>query len=144
MAVTAGMIPAWVEGVLQPVEKLAAHQRGLRHMAVSVFVLAGDHVLIQQRAAGISGLTLIPAGQVEYRADVGGGLTEHELVDVFVAEADTSLPLALDPDEVQAVRWVALRDLLRDLAENPAPFTPWLQIYMDRHRAQIFGSRPPL
>ena len=178
MAVTAGMIPAWVEGVLQPVEKLAAHQRGLRHMAVSVFVLAGDHVLIQRAAGkyhtpglwantccthphwteapevcaqrrlaqelGISGLTLIPAGQVEYRADVGGGLTEHELVDVFVAEADTSLPLALDPDEVQAVRWVALRDLLRDLAENPAPFTPWLQIYMDRHRAQIFGSRPPL
>ncbi len=44
------MVPAWVDGVLQPVEKLAVHQRGLRHLAVSVFVLAGDRVLIQRRA----------------------------------------------------------------------------------------------
>ena len=28
------MIPAWVDGMLTPVEKLAAHQRGLRHLAV--------------------------------------------------------------------------------------------------------------
>jgi len=44
------MIPAFVDGVLQPVEKLAVHQRGLRHLAVSVFVLAGASVLIQRRA----------------------------------------------------------------------------------------------
>ena len=36
------MIPAWVNGTLQPVEKLAVHQRGLRHLAVSVFVMDGD------------------------------------------------------------------------------------------------------
>ena len=35
-----------------PVGKLEVHQRGLRHMAVSVFVLDGHAVLIQQRAAG--------------------------------------------------------------------------------------------
>jgi isopentenyl-diphosphate delta-isomerase len=46
------MIPAWVEGRLTPVEKLAVHQQGLRHKAVSVFVLDGDRVLIQQRALG--------------------------------------------------------------------------------------------
>jgi hypothetical protein len=33
------MIPAWVNGRLQPVEKLEAHQRGLKHKAVSVFVM---------------------------------------------------------------------------------------------------------
>ena len=44
------MIPAWVEGTLQPVEKLAAHERGLKHKAVSVFVISGEHILIQQRA----------------------------------------------------------------------------------------------
>ncbi|MFT7439951.1 MAG: isopentenyl-diphosphate delta-isomerase, partial [Sulfitobacter sp.] len=38
------MIPAWVEGTLQPVEKLDAHIRGLRHKAVSVFVLRGDEM----------------------------------------------------------------------------------------------------
>lgn len=46
------MIPAWVDGTLQPVEKLAAHQRGLRHLAISVFAMDGDRTLLQQRAAG--------------------------------------------------------------------------------------------
>ena len=46
------MIPTWVNGELTPVEKLEAHVRGLRHKAVSVFVLKGDAVLMQQRAMG--------------------------------------------------------------------------------------------
>ena len=44
------MIPAWVNGKLTPVEKLAAHERGLKHKAVSVFVMNQGLVLIQQRA----------------------------------------------------------------------------------------------
>ena len=47
---TEEMIPAWVDGRLQPVGKLEVHQRGLRHKAVSVFVIDGSRVLIQQRA----------------------------------------------------------------------------------------------
>ena len=46
------MVPAWVDGTLRPVEKLAAHERGLRHMAVSVFVIAEGRLLLQQRALG--------------------------------------------------------------------------------------------
>ncbi|MEC7259391.1 MAG: isopentenyl-diphosphate delta-isomerase, partial [Pseudomonadota bacterium] len=46
------MIPAWVDGVLTPCDKLEVHHRGLRHPAVSVFVCHGDHLLIQQRALG--------------------------------------------------------------------------------------------
>jgi isopentenyl-diphosphate delta-isomerase len=34
--------------VLQSVEKLEAHQRGLQHKAVSVFVLNGSHTLLQR------------------------------------------------------------------------------------------------
>ena len=44
------LIPAWVNNTLQQVEKLSVHQRGLRHKAVSVFVLHGDAVLLQRRA----------------------------------------------------------------------------------------------
>lgn len=44
------MIPTWIGGDLVAVEKLEAHKRGLLHKAVSVFVLCGDDVLIQQRA----------------------------------------------------------------------------------------------
>ena len=44
------MVPAWVDGELTPVEKLEVHRRGLRHKAVSVFVMDGRKVLIQKRA----------------------------------------------------------------------------------------------
>lgn len=44
------LIPAWIHGTLTPTDKLETHRLGLRHKAVSVFVLSGDHILIQQRA----------------------------------------------------------------------------------------------
>ena len=43
-------IPAWDEGVLKPVDKLEVHKRGLRHKAVSVFLISGNDLLIQRRA----------------------------------------------------------------------------------------------
>lgn len=169
------MIPAWVNGALLPVGKLEVHQRGLRHKAVSVFVMAGTKVLIQQRAMGkyhtpglwantccthpdwdeepracalrrlreelgITGLVPEFRDQVEYRAEVGRGLVEHEVVDIFVAEADESLPLALNPDEVMAVRWVDLTDLTAQVQRRPYEFTPWLRIYLAEHQELIFRA----
>ena len=169
------MIPAWVDGRLQPLGKLEVHQRGLRHKAVSVFVLDGPRVLIQQRAAGkyhtpgmwantccthprwdedaatcavrrlreelgITGLYPAFAGRVEYRADVGQGLTEHELVDIFVAEAASDLHIQPNPAEVQAVRWVDLYDLSAEVLRSPDQFTPWLRIYLTDHMDRIFGA----
>jgi len=169
------MIPAWVDGRLTPVGKLEVHQRGLRHKAVSVFVLDGPRVLIQQRAAGkyhtpglwantccthprwdedpatcavrrlreelgISDLYPAFAGQVEYRADVGSGLIEHELVDIFVAEAASDLRVLPNPSEVQAVRWVDLYDLSAEVLRAPDHFTPWLRIYLTEHMDRIFGA----
>ncbi|MEM9708954.1 MAG: isopentenyl-diphosphate Delta-isomerase [Pseudomonadota bacterium] len=169
------MIPAWVDGVLQPVEKLAVHQRGLRHKAVSVFVMAGEKLLLQQRALGkyhtpglwantccthpkweeepgicavrrldeelgISGLDLTHRGQVEYRADVGGGLIEHEVVEIYAAEATENLKVTPNPDEVEAYRWTHIDELRRDVVARAALYTPWLRIYLDRHSELIFGE----
>lgn len=174
---TEEMVPAWVEGKLAPVGKLAVHQRGLRHKAVSVFVLDGARVLIQQRALGkyhtpglwantccthprwdeepaacavrrlreelgITGLFPAFADRIEYRADVGSGLIEHEVVDIFTAEAGADLSLAPDPDEVMATRWVDLYDLAAEVLRSPEKFTPWLRIYMNEHMGRIFGPRP--
>jgi len=167
------MIPAWVDGTLQPVEKLDAHLRGLRHKAVSIFVMAGEHILIQQRAMGkyhtpgqwantccthpaweedpatcatrrlneelgITNLPLHHRGQVEYRAEVGGGLIEHEVVEVYMAHAKFDLPLAPNPDEVMATRWISQSDLRAELEATPDVFTPWLHIYMAQHSNLIF------
>ncbi|MFK7869386.1 MAG: isopentenyl-diphosphate Delta-isomerase [Roseobacter sp.] len=168
------MIPAWVNGTLTPVEKLEAHVKGLRHKAVSVFVLRGDEVLMQQRAMGkyhtpglwtntccthpewnetsaacadrrlfeelgIRGLNCDFRHHLEYRADVGGSLIEHEVVDVFVAEATAAMPLDPNPDEVMAVKWVRFRTLLDQIDATPEQFTPWVRIYMHEHAARIFG-----
>lgn len=47
------VIPAIAaDGSLYPIEKLEAHQLGVRHLAVSVFVFCEGKLLIQQRAAG--------------------------------------------------------------------------------------------
>lgn len=169
------LIPAWVNGTLCPVEKLEVHQRGLRHKAVSVFVMDGNRVLIQRRALakyhtpglwantccthpdwgedpdtcatrrlheelGITGLTCEHRGQVEYRADVGGGLIEHELVDLYLARAGADLPLRPNPDEVMETRWVAADVLAQEIADTPERFTPWLRIYLAEHGDQIFAT----
>jgi isopentenyl-diphosphate delta-isomerase len=169
------MIPAWVDGTLQPVEKLQAHIAGLRHMAVSVFVVCNDAILIQQRALtkyhtpglwantccthpdwaenpftcaqrrlteelGINNLDLVHRGIVEYRADVGSGMIEHEVVDMFVAHAPRDLPMDLNPQEVAAVAWVSIPDLRKNIAANPDRFTPWLRIYLTDHSDRIFDT----
>jgi len=41
-----------VDGSLFPMGKLEAHRLGQKHLAVSVFLFAGDRMLIQQRADG--------------------------------------------------------------------------------------------
>lgn len=170
------LIPAWVDGTLVPVEKLEVHRRGLRHKAVSVFVLRGDAVLLQRRSAGkyhtpglwantccthpdwgedpaacalrrldeelgLTGVTLVHAGQVEYRAEVGEGLVEHEVVEIFTAQAVPTMTLAPNPSEVMETRWLSRAALEREIAETPERFTPWLRIYLAEHAPLVFGDR---
>ncbi|MGL4281350.1 MAG: isopentenyl-diphosphate Delta-isomerase [Albidovulum sp.] len=173
----ATLIPTWVGEELRPFDKLQAHRDGLRHKAVSVFLHAGDRILLQRRALGkyhtpglwantccthphwdetpadcaerrlaeelgIRGVTPRAAGQVEYRAEVGRGMIEHEVVDIFIAEVSPDLALAPDPAEVMEVRWMPLPALLRDIAANPERYTPWLRIYLSEHLDMLFGVRP--
>lgn len=90
---------------------------------------------------GISGLTLTHRGEIEYRADVGGGMVEHEVVDLFTAPATAAtLALALDPSEVAETRWAPLDRLRAEIAADPDRFTPWLRIYLARHAAAILAG----
>ena len=168
-------IPVWVDGHLAPMDKLDVHRRGLRHPAISVFVMDGARTLIQRRALGkyhtpglwanavcthphwgeampvaaarrlreelgIEGLALAARDHIEYRADVGGGLTEHEVVSLFTAEAGPGLVLAPNPAEVMDTRWIALEALRAEVRATPEAFTPWLRIYLADHGGQIFGA----
>lgn len=169
------LIPAWVDGTLTPVEKMEVHLKGLKHKAVSVFVMAGEKVLIQRRAPtkyhtpglwantccthpdwsekpvdcavrrleqelGIVGLYPAFRDRVEYRAPVGNRMVEHEVVDIFIADAPPDLPVEPNPEEVAEVRWIDLYDLAAEVGRWPERFTPWLRIYMEEHKDRIFGT----
>jgi len=167
-------IPAWVDGRLTPVEKLEAHLRGLRHKAVSVFLLRDGKVLLQRRALGkyhtpglwantccthphwgedpldcarrrlfeelgLSFFDLTFRKTVEYRADVGNGMTEHEVVDIFVGELPAGIEPVPNPDEVIDTLWVPIERVAGDVVARKSEFTPWLRIYMRDHAESIFG-----
>ncbi|AKI01375.1 isopentenyl-diphosphate delta-isomerase [Hoeflea sp. IMCC20628] len=168
------LIPAIAEdGSLYPVEKLAAHADGLFHLAVSVFVFDGEHLLIQKRAAakyhsgglwantccthphwdepaelcarrrlqeelGFS-VALSERRVVEYSADVGNGLHEHERVTMFVGTADrAALAVMPDPSEVEDTRWISRDQLHAEIAAHPELFTAWFRIYAERHPELVF------
>jgi isopentenyl-diphosphate Delta-isomerase len=63
-----------------------------------------------------------------YRAELDGGLTEHEVDHVFVGRCDQDP--TCDPREVQAWQWIRTKDLRYALAEHPERYTPWLPIAM--------------
>ncbi|WP_424972233.1 isopentenyl-diphosphate Delta-isomerase [Dinoroseobacter sp. S76] len=171
-------VPAWVDGALSPVGKLEAHQRGLKHKAVSVFVMRGTETLIQRRALskyhtpglwantccthplwdespvdcamrrlkeelGITGLYPAHRDRIEYRADVGNGLIEHEVVDLFIAEATPNMVVDPNPEEVSEYAWMDLFDLSAETKRRPEKFTPWLRIYLAEHSERIFGALSP-
>ena len=168
------MIPTWVGGDLVAVEKLQAHREGLRHKAVSVFVMYGREVLLQRRAMGkyhtpglwantccthphwgedpvacaarrldeelgLKGLPLQHREQVEYRADVGDGLIEHEVVDIFLTRVRARIPVTPNRDEVMDVQWIDMADLEKRIRQSPHIYTPWLRIYLERHAEQIIA-----
>lgn len=65
-----------------------------------------------------------------YRADVEGGLIEHEFDHVFVGcfERDPDP----DPQEVQAWAWKDLPTLRRETREHPERFTTWFRSCFER------------
>jgi isopentenyl-diphosphate delta-isomerase len=89
---------------------------------------------------GITGLNMQHRGQVEYRADVGDDLIEHEVVEVYLATASLDLTIDANPDEAMATRWVSQPVLRQEIAATPTAFTPWLRIYMAQHSDMIFGE----
>ena len=89
---------------------------------------------------GIRGLAPRFREQVEYRADVGGGLVEHELVDIFAADAGVGLAVTPNPAEVMDIDWVSRAELEHRITAQPDAFTPWLRIYLADHAERIFAA----
>lgn len=67
-----------------------------------------------------------------YKADVGGGLWEHELDHVFIGNYNAEFNL--NKDEVEDVRFVSLEDLDKEMSENPEHFTEWFKIILEEYK----------
>ena len=44
------LIPTYIDNILVPVEKLLVHRQGLKHLAISIFVVSKGRILLQRRA----------------------------------------------------------------------------------------------
>lgn len=65
-----------------------------------------------------------------YRADVGGGMIEHEFDHLFTGVFEG--PIIPNPDEVCEVAWWERASIEESLKKTPQLFTPWFPLLFDR------------
>lgn len=66
-----------------------------------------------------------------YKAPFDNGLTEHEYDYMMVGYYNDEPNI--NPDEVNAWKWISLDDLKVDIDENPQIYTAWFKIIFEKH-----------
>jgi isopentenyl-diphosphate delta-isomerase type 1 len=84
-------------------------------------ISAGERRL--QEEMGISA-QLTSLGWFHYIAHFDNGLTENEIDYVLIGKIDHD-NIVLNPAEAQALRWITLPELEKEMKETPEKFTPW-------------------
>ena len=64
-------------------------------------------------------------GHFVYRHVFENGMTEYEFDHVLLGRIARETPLSPDPAEADAVEWMSLEELERQLTGRPNKFTPW-------------------
>jgi isopentenyl-diphosphate delta-isomerase len=72
--------------------------------------------------------TLSPLGVITYRAELDGGMTEHELVHVFRGLHDGKV--VPDASEAEDYRWASLTEIQADLTAMPERYSAWFRAYV--------------
>lgn len=65
-----------------------------------------------------------------YKAEFDNNMIEHELDYVFVGYSEDDPKI--NPEEVEAFKWVDLHELKTDIQENPKIYTAWFKIIFDQ------------
>ena len=73
-----------------------------------------------------------------YKADVGQGLTEHELDHVFTAIYDGA-PIP-DPTEAEDWRYIDEVSLKEEVARDPEKFSAWIKIILNDKKFRFRGN----
>ncbi len=64
-----------------------------------------------------------------YKAPFDNGLTEHELDHVLIGRYNDAPNI--NPDEVEAWKWMAIEDVKNDMQRHPEQYTVWFRIIFD-------------
>lgn len=70
--------------------------------------------------------SLTDLGWFHYNAHFDNGLSENEIDHVLIGSIADEVTITPNPEEVQALRWVDLDTLAKEIAAEPERFTPWL------------------
>ena len=76
-------------------------------------------------------------GNIDYEAQVGD-LYENEHVHCFFGRLNGSdLPTGFNPNEVSALEWLSIPEILDQIDARAETFSPWFRIYMRDYRSMI-------
>lgn len=84
---------------------------------------------------GISVASLSKTYHFLYKADVGGGLIEHELDHVYVGTYNDAPNF--NNEEVADYIYISLEDLEVDMIDNPTKYTEWFKITFNDFKKHI-------
>ena len=76
--------------------------------------------------------------RTHYRAEVGNGLIEDEVVHLFVGAYDGAV--TPDPAEVAAYDWLSRAQLRSRIAREPDAYTYWFRHYMRHYADEMFAG----
>jgi isopentenyl-diphosphate delta-isomerase len=71
----------------------------------------------------------------KYKANVGGGLTEHEFDHVFIGTTDEK-PNP-NPEEVSEWKYMSMNDVMEDIRNNPQNYTEWFKIAIKELKTHV-------
>jgi isopentenyl-diphosphate delta-isomerase type 1 len=84
-------------------------------------VKAGERRLFEEMGINVK---LEKIGGFHYTVKFDNGLTENELDHVLVGFTDDKT-VPFNKNEVNAIRWITIPELLQDLIDHPKKYAPW-------------------
>lgn len=131
------------EMLLQQRAKSKYHSGGLWTNACCSHPRPGENVIIAakrrlEEEMGMKVDDLEEMFSFLYRSELDKGLIEHELDHVVFAMSD-AVP-NINPEEVEAYRYVMISDLFNEIEASPESFTEWFKIGLPRLVDQMHSS----
>lgn len=81
--------------------------------------------------------SLTHVGSLIYRADVNGGLIEHEYDHLYIGHYNKMV--YPNVEEVSSIRWISISKLIYEVNQQPDIFTPWFKKILTKYPSLNFN-----